>query len=108
MPHYFRFGITLQQFVYQRVQSLFLAGSTRVHRLSVLIQTILIAHSQTSCIMVDQPPIFYKSQKKRKVSEKKKQETTQGSHPVSEETALNYHSSHAALMVTLNYYHNKS
>ena len=27
---------------------------------------------------------------------------------MSEETALNYHSSHAALMVTLNYYHNKS
>lgn len=90
------------------MQSLFLTGSTRVHRLSVLIQTILIAHSQTSCIMVDQPPMFYKSQKKRKVSEKKKQETTQGSHPVSEETALNYHSSHAALMMTLNYYHNKS
>lgn len=61
-----------------------------------------------SAFIVDQPPIFYKSQKKKKVSEKKKQEIAQGSHPMSEETALNYHSSHAALMVTLNYYHNKS
>ena len=59
----------------------------------------------TPCI-VDQPPLFYKTQKKKKTPGRKKQETD--NNPVSEETALNYHSSHASLMVTLNYYHNKS
>lgn len=61
-----------------------------------------------SIFIVEQPPLFYKSQKKRKVSGKKKTGTPQGAHPLTEETALNYHSSHASLMVTLNYYHNKS
>lgn len=56
--------------------------------------------------IVEQPPLFYKTQKKKKTPGRKKQET--GNNPVSEETALNYHSSHASLMVTLNYYHNKS
>lgn len=56
--------------------------------------------------IVEQPPLFYKTQKKKKTPGKKKQETD--NNPVSEETALNYHSSHASLMVTLNYYHNKS
>ena len=57
--------------------------------------------------IVDQPPLFYKTQKKKKKTPgRKKQETD--NNPVSEETALNYHSSHASLMVTLNYYHNKS
>ena len=55
--------------------------------------------------IVEQPPLFYKTQKK-KTPGRKKQETD--NNPVSEETALNYHSSHASLMVTLNYYHNKS
>lgn len=56
--------------------------------------------------IVEQPPLFYKTQKKKKTPGKKKQETD--NNPVSEETARNYHSSHASLMVTLNYYHNKS
>ena len=57
--------------------------------------------------IVEQPPLFYKTQKKKKKTPgRKKQETD--NNPVSEETALNYHSSHASLMVTLNYYHNKS
>ena len=56
--------------------------------------------------IVKQPPLFYKTQKKKKTPGRKKQETD--NNPVSEETALNYHSSHASLMVTLNYYHNKS
>ena len=56
--------------------------------------------------IVEQPPLFYKTQKKKKTPGRKKQETD--INPVSEETALNYHSSHASLMVTLNYYHNKS
>ena len=57
--------------------------------------------------IVEQPPLFYKTQKKKKKTRgRKKQETD--NNPVSEETALNYHSSHASLMVTLNYYHNKS
>lgn len=58
--------------------------------------------------IVEQPPLFYKTQKKKKKKTpgRKKQETD--NNPVSEETALNYHSSHASLMVTLNYYHNKS
>ena len=56
--------------------------------------------------IVEQPPLFYKTQKKKKTTGRKKQETD--NNPVSEETALNYHSSHASLMVTLNYYHNKS
>lgn len=59
--------------------------------------------------IVEQPPLFYKTQKKKKKKKtpgRKKQETD--NNPVSEETALNYHSSHASLMVTLNYYHNKS
>ena len=56
--------------------------------------------------IVEQPPLFYKTQKKKKTPGRKKQETD--NNPVSEETALNYHSSHASLMVTLNYYHNKS
>ena len=57
--------------------------------------------------IVKQPPLFYKTQKKKKKTPgRKKQETD--NNPVSEETALNYHSSHASLMVTLNYYHNKS
>lgn len=56
--------------------------------------------------IVEQPPLFYKTQKKKKTPRRKKQETD--NNPVSEETALNYHSSHASLMVTLNYYHNKS
>ncbi len=56
--------------------------------------------------IVEQPPLFYKTQKKKKIPGRKKQETD--NNPVSEETALNYHSSHASLMVTLNYYHNKS
>ena len=56
--------------------------------------------------IVEQPPLFYKTQKKKKTPGRKKQETD--NNPVSEETALNYHSPHASLMVTLNYYHNKS
>lgn len=56
--------------------------------------------------IVEQPPLFYKTQKKKKTPGRKKQETD--NNPISEETALNYHSSHASLMVTLNYYHNKS
>lgn len=57
--------------------------------------------------IVEQPPLFYKTQKKKKKTPgRKKQETD--NNPVSEETARNYHSSHASLMVTLNYYHNKS
>ena len=56
--------------------------------------------------IVEQPPLFYKTRKKKKTPGRKKQETD--NNPVSEETALNYHSSHASLMVTLNYYHNKS
>ena len=56
--------------------------------------------------IVEQSPLFYKTQKKKKTPGRKKQETD--NNPVSEETALNYHSSHASLMVTLNYYHNKS
>ena len=56
--------------------------------------------------IVEQPPLFYKTQKKKKTPRRNKQETD--NNPVSEETALNYHSSHASLMVTLNYYHNKS
>ena len=56
--------------------------------------------------IVEQPPLFYKTQKKKKTPGRKKQETD--NNPVSKETALNYHSSHASLMVTLNYYHNKS
>ena len=56
--------------------------------------------------IVEQPPLFYKTQKKKKTPGRKKQETD--NNPGSEETALNYHSSHASLMVTLNYYHNKS
>ena len=56
--------------------------------------------------IVEQPPLFYNTQKKKKTPGRKKQETD--NNPVSEETALNYHSSHASLMVTLNYYHNKS
>ena len=52
--------------------------------------------------IVEQPPLFYKTQKKKKTPGRKKQETD--NNPVSEETALNYHSSHASLMVT----HNKS
>ena len=56
--------------------------------------------------IVEQPPLFSKTQKKKKTPGRKKQETD--NNPVSEETALNYHSSHASLMVTLNYYHNKS
>lgn len=56
--------------------------------------------------IVEQPPLFYKTQKKKKTPGRKKQETD--NNPVSEETAPNYHSSHASLMVTLNYYHNKS
>ena len=56
--------------------------------------------------IVEQPPLFYKTQKKKKTPGRKKQETD--NNPVSEETARNYHSSHASLMVTLNYYHNKS
>lgn len=56
--------------------------------------------------IVEQPPLFYKTQKKQKTPGRKKQKTD--NNPVSEETALNYHSSHASLMVTLNYYHNKS
>ena len=56
--------------------------------------------------IVEQPPLFYKTQKKKKTPGRKKQETD--NNPVSEETARNDHSSHASLMVTLNYYHNKS
>ena len=56
--------------------------------------------------IVEQPPLFYKTQKKKKTPGRKKQETD--NNPVIEETARNYHSSHASLMVTLNYYHNKS
>ena len=56
--------------------------------------------------IVEQPPLFYKTPKKKKTPGRKKQETD--NNPVSEETARNYHSSHASLMVTLNYYHNKS
>ena len=56
--------------------------------------------------IVEQPPLFYKTQKKKKTPGRKKQETD--NNPVTEETALNYHYSHASLMVTLNYYHNKS
>lgn len=56
--------------------------------------------------IVEQPPLFYKTQKKKKTPGRKKQETD--NNPVSEGTARNYHSSHASLMVTLNYYHNKS
>ena len=52
--------------------------------------------------IVEQPPLFYKTQKKKKKTPgRKKQETD--NNPVSEETALNYHSSHASLMVTLKY-----
>lgn len=66
---------------------------------------IYFNHDATPFI-VEQPPLFYKTQKKKKTPGRKKQETD--NNPVSEETALNYHSSHASLMVTLNYYHNKS
>lgn len=62
-----------------------------------------------SAFVVEQPPMFYKSQKKRKKAlVKEKQGTTKGKNPVNEETALNYHFAHVSLMVTLNYYHNKS
>ncbi|SDI50426.1 BT4734/BF3469 family protein [Bacteroides ovatus] len=57
---------------------------------------------------VEQPPMFFKSQKKKKASGKKKKTTAPDNNPLTEQVALNYHSSHASLMVTLNYYHNKS
>ena len=57
---------------------------------------------------VEQPPMFFKSQKKKKASGKKKKTTAPDNNPLTEQVALNYHSSHTSLMVTLNYYHNKS
>ena len=39
---------------------------------------------------------------------KRKKTTAPDNNPLTEQVALNYHSSHASLMVTLNYYHNKS
>ena len=57
---------------------------------------------------VEQPPMFFKSQKKKRASGKKKKTTAPDNNPLTEQVALNYHSSHASLMVTLNYYHNKS
>lgn len=62
-----------------------------------------------SAFIVEQPPMFYKSQKKRKKAPgKEKQGTTKGTNPVNEETALKHHFAHVSLMVILNYYHNKS
>ena len=37
-----------------------------------------------------------------------KKTTAPDNNPLTEQVALNYHSSHASLMETLNYYHNKS
>lgn len=61
-----------------------------------------------TALIVEQPPMFFKSQKKKKASGKKKKTTAPDNNPLTEQVALNYHSSHASLMVTLNYYHNKS
>lgn len=61
-----------------------------------------------TAVTVEQPPMFFKSQKKKKASGKKKKTTAPDNNPLTEQVALNYHSSHASLMVTLNYYHNKS
>ena len=61
-----------------------------------------------TAVIVEQPPIFFKSQKKKRASGKKKKTTAPDNNPLTEQVALNYHSSHASLMVTLNYYHNKS
>ncbi|MCS2582699.1 DUF5906 domain-containing protein [Bacteroides sp. BFG-551] len=61
-----------------------------------------------TAVIVEQPPMFFKSQKKKKASGKKKKTTAPHNNPLTEQVALNYHSSHASLMVTLNYYHNKS
>ncbi len=61
-----------------------------------------------TAVIVEQPPMFFKSQKKKRASGKKKKTTTPDNNPLTEQVALNYHSSHASLMVTLNYYHNKS
>jgi len=61
-----------------------------------------------TAVIVEQPPMFFKSQKKKKASGKKKKTTAPDNNPLTEQVALNYHSSHASLMVTLNYYHNKS
>lgn len=61
-----------------------------------------------TALIVEQPPMFFKSQKKKRASGKKKKTTAPDNNPLTEQVALNYHSSHASLMVTLNYYHNKS
>ena len=61
-----------------------------------------------TAVIVEQPPMFFKSQKKKRASGKKKKTTAPDNNPLTEQVALNYHSSHASLMVTLNYYHNKS
>lgn len=65
-------------------------------------------NADATTFLLDQPPLFYKTQKKRKASGKKKQQAAPGAHPISEETALNNRSAYASLLVTLNYYHNKS
>ena len=61
-----------------------------------------------TAVIVEQPPMFFKSQKKKRASGKKKKTTAPDNNPLTEQVALNYHSSHTSLMVTLNYYHNKS
>ncbi len=61
-----------------------------------------------TAVIVEQPPMFFKSQKKKKGIRQKKKTTAPDNNPLTEQVALNYHSSHASLMVTLNYYHNKS
>ena len=61
-----------------------------------------------TAVIVEQPPMFFKSQNKKRPSAKNKTTTAPDNNPLTEQVALNYHSSHASLMVTLNYYHNKS
>ena len=69
---------------------------------------IFYFNPDATAVIVEQPPIFFKSQKKKRASGKKKKTTAPDNNPLTEQVALNYHSSHASLMVTLNYYHNKS
>ncbi len=69
---------------------------------------IFISIPMPQAVIVEQPPMFFKSQKEEKgIRQKEKGDSTR-QQSLTEQVALNYHSSHASLMVTLNYYHNKS
>ena len=61
-------------------------------------RTDIYFNPDATAVIVEQPPMFFKSQKKKRASGKKKKTTAPDNNPLTEQVALNYHSSHASLM----------